>query len=319
MKPPFLLNKVSLVFTPSFPKDWNGAVLPGARLLSYSGNEGSILVQELKTEHYLLRFSIRLFQKAVLKSKSEKGLHSFLALKGSWTQKINGLPSFELTKGQFMLVNDPGSEVHSTLPGGRECQLCSCILPGMDGIVSRNIIPSVKEKKAFLSHSLSVSGTHQYPGCHTRAVFESYEAQLQEAFHGLKIKNSLFTILAQSNTEPGSKPPTPAQKEIVKRVHELILGNIAMHHSNTKLAEMAGINKTDLKRLFQQQYGVGMFELLQQERFEKARELLLKGDLNVKLIAPLVGYSHTTTFVTEFRKYFGYTPLDLQTGRTRRE
>jgi AraC-like DNA-binding protein len=62
---------------------------------------------------------------------------------------------------------------------------------------------------------------------------------------------------------------------------------------------------------------------------ERARELLVEGELNVSAIARVVGYSSLSHFVNEFKRYLGVTPrsyadsqrdvvplrMDLSTGR----
>jgi len=323
MKPPYLLNNEQLTFLPALPAGWKGNLLPGATPYSYTGPAANILIQELKTTQYLLRYFVfRFFSNSIFKSKSENGLQSLLSLKGSSHQRINGLPSFRLDKGQFMLFNDCGSEVLFTFQEGKEYQLWSTcydpvfykewhpIFPELQRSGQQSKKPRLLIPYPFPARTTILDGIREQ-------FYEIYQPKLQEAFNGLKIKDSLFTFLAQTTEEAETKPLTEAQRKSVQQIHELILKDLTVHYSNAELAEIIGVNKTDLKRFFKQEYGLGMFELLQRERFEKARILILEGTLNVKQIAPLVGYPHTTTFITEFRKYFGYTPLDLQSGRRR--
>jgi AraC-like DNA-binding protein len=64
--------------------------------------------------------------------------------------------------------------------------------------------------------------------------------------------------------------------------------------------------------VFRQVFGSGVFETLLKARMQKARSLLLETDKPIKEVASLIGYERLTSFITAFRKHFGYTPASLR-------
>jgi AraC-like DNA-binding protein len=78
------------------------------------------------------------------------------------------------------------------------------------------------------------------------------------------------------------------------------------------LAKEMGMNEMKLKLAFKQVNGKGIFEYHLDQRMNEALRLLKNSDLSTKEIASLVGYEFTTSFITGFRKYFGFPPSMIQ-------
>jgi AraC-like DNA-binding protein len=81
------------------------------------------------------------------------------------------------------------------------------------------------------------------------------------------------------------------------------------------LAKEVGMNDYKLKIAFRQLFGMGLFEYHLGLRMNEARRLLEETNKPVKAIAKLTGYSRITSFITTFRKFFGYTPSSVRKRR----
>ncbi|UKO96877.1 helix-turn-helix transcriptional regulator [Nostoc sp. UHCC 0870] len=89
---------------------------------------------------------------------------------------------------------------------------------------------------------------------------------------------------------------------------EILTGNLDNPPSLIELARQVGLNDYKLKLGFRQVFGTTAFSYLHQQRMEKARQLLLEGQMNVKEVARAVGYTNQSHFATAFRKQFGTNP-----------
>jgi AraC-like DNA-binding protein len=76
----------------------------------------------------------------------------------------------------------------------------------------------------------------------------------------------------------------------------------------TVLADNMGMGLRTLQRHFMDQLGVSPRQYLRYLRFERARQLLARGDHRAVDIAMAAGYSDQAHFVREFRRFSGVTP-----------
>lgn len=75
-----------------------------------------------------------------------------------------------------------------------------------------------------------------------------------------------------------------------------------------ELAEQVHLSPAHLQRLFKQETGVHLSDLISARRLNIAAELLTSTDMEVKQIAYFVGYGHHSSFVRAFHKRFGQSP-----------
>ncbi|HIK06862.1 MAG TPA: helix-turn-helix transcriptional regulator [Trichormus sp. M33_DOE_039] len=101
------------------------------------------------------------------------------------------------------------------------------------------------------------------------------------------------------------------QRDDIARIHyakEILTQNLDNPPSLLELARKVGLNDYKLKLGFRQVLGTTAFSYLQQQRMEKARQLLLESKMSVKQIARAVGYANQSRFAAAFRKQFGTNP-----------
>ena len=103
----------------------------------------------------------------------------------------------------------------------------------------------------------------------------------------------------------------PMGKSDIRRLHDardILFNSLEAPPSLMTLAATVGINDFKLKRGFREVFGDTPYGLLRKHRMEKARSLLLEGDLAVGEIAFTVGYTNISHFIAAFRKQYGVTP-----------
>lgn len=76
----------------------------------------------------------------------------------------------------------------------------------------------------------------------------------------------------------------------------------------TEAADMMGLAPTYLSRWIKQTFGTSFKEMLMNERFDTARELLENTEMPIGEIITRVGYENSSYFHKEFKKRFGITP-----------
>ena len=83
-------------------------------------------------------------------------------------------------------------------------------------------------------------------------------------------------------------------------------------HSVRDLARAVHLSPAHLQRLFKQETGVHIRDLLAESRLQNAALLLATSDLEVKEVAFLAGYQHHSSFVRAFQRRFGRTPKEYR-------
>ncbi len=79
-----------------------------------------------------------------------------------------------------------------------------------------------------------------------------------------------------------------------------------------KLAKREYLSTSYFCKLFREEIGISVIQMLQKIRMEAAGELLNSSVFNVSVIAELVGYSDLKYFYKIFKKVMGYTPREYK-------
>jgi AraC-like DNA-binding protein len=78
------------------------------------------------------------------------------------------------------------------------------------------------------------------------------------------------------------------------------------------IAAQCGLSASRLGRLFKAQIGVNFHQYLMAHRMRKAAALLRSTTLSVKQVTAAVGYSDSSNFVHDFRRFFSVTPREYR-------
>ena len=74
------------------------------------------------------------------------------------------------------------------------------------------------------------------------------------------------------------------------------------------LAAGCRLSQSHLQHLFKRHTGIGLGHLLNQQRLERAADLLANSDMSIKEVACAVGYEHTSSFSRAFLRWFETAP-----------
>ncbi|TVP59976.1 MAG: AraC family transcriptional regulator [Nodularia sp. (in: Bacteria)] len=94
----------------------------------------------------------------------------------------------------------------------------------------------------------------------------------------------------------------------IYQAKEILLHNLENPPSLMELARQVGLNDFKLKRGFRNVFGTSAFKYLHDYRLEKAKQLLVLGEMKVEEVAFRVGFDSRSYFASAFRKKFGLNP-----------
>jgi len=144
---------------------------------------------------------------------------------------------------------------------------------------------------------------------------------LQEIVYRILRAGQRQRLLEAAASESESNPVT--------QVISYVRCHLAEPLSVSDLAERACLSPSAFAHLFRDVSGMSPYQFIKSVRLDRARELLLAGELNVSEVARSVGYSSLSHFINEFKRHFGVTPrayadaqrdvvpmrMDVATGR----
>ncbi|ESA33724.1 transcriptional family [Leptolyngbya sp. Heron Island J] len=123
----------------------------------------------------------------------------------------------------------------------------------------------------------------------------------------------LMALLLDQELQRRDVQPSPSQlkSDDIDRIHharKILLQQLDNPPSLLSLARQVGLNDCTLKRGFRQVFGETTFGYLHNHRMEKARQLLIEGEVNVSEAARRVGFTNRSYFAAAFRKKYGVSP-----------
>ena len=311
-------------FEPKFPDDYSGLVMSGSSVSSSSGTHGNIIVQEIVTPQYTIRYNTCRFSESfTLDGKMEDtGLQTSVSLKGDFHHHIKGVGNISLLENQFAMLYARNMEGVSEYNSGIEFQsfdtryspeLVEELKPSFPEL--NKLIPGIFGAKPRLFFRPCREITAQIRAVIKTLLQSPYEEKLHRHYIDTKIKEYFFLMLAESANTRLKVKVTPSDTERVHAVRDLIAQNIYDHYTNVEIARIVGMNECKLKMLFREHTGMGMFEYLLSLRLHKAKELLYDTDMSMKEIYTIAGYTRLTNFITGFRKHFSITPGEIRRQR----
>jgi transcriptional regulator GlxA family with amidase domain len=109
--------------------------------------------------------------------------------------------------------------------------------------------------------------------------------------------------------EPAEQPfaSTPLVRE--RRLRKVLQSiESRLPHSIRELAHEVSLSPAHLQRLFKQETGVHLSDLLSERRLQMAAHMLCSTHMEIKEIAYAVGYGHHSSFVRAFERRFNQSP-----------
>jgi len=104
---------------------------------------------------------------------------------------------------------------------------------------------------------------------------------------------------------PGSLIPLVQERRLRKVLQKIESGSCYLVRD---LAREVRLSPAHLQRLFKQETGVNISDLLAENRLRTAAQLLSTTEMEIKEIAYLTGYQHHSSFVRAFQRRFHQPP-----------
>lgn len=123
---------------------------------------------------------------------------------------------------------------------------------------------------------------------------------------------------AALSNEQFNRCPLMSPASLLSRVRERRLRRVLERietgppQSVGELARAVRLSPAHLQRLFKQETGVHISDLLSESRLRNAAQLLATTDMEVKEVAYLAGYQHHSSFVRAFQRRFGQSPKEYR-------
>ncbi|TDU81414.1 AraC-like DNA-binding protein [Prosthecobacter fusiformis] len=116
-----------------------------------------------------------------------------------------------------------------------------------------------------------------------------------------------------------SRRLTSQDQERIYAAAELLRKSLEAPPTLMELATRVSLSESKLKSGFHQVFGTTTFGYLRQQRLEKARLLLERGDCTILDASHMVGISNPSHFATLFKQQFGMNPKQFQLNATRQK
>jgi AraC-like DNA-binding protein len=123
---------------------------------------------------------------------------------------------------------------------------------------------------------------------------------LQEMVYRVLQREQFARLLELAEAESASNP--------VSAVLEYMREHLSEPLTVADLAEFVSLSPSAFAHMFRDITGRSPYQFLKEMRLERARELLVDGNLTVARVSKEVGYASVSHFIAEFRGRFGVTP-----------
>lgn len=145
-------------------------------------------------------------------------------------------------------------------------------------------------------------------------IFNHEESSMPVLFLNSRVlrllESFLENILKRNMVEPMLSISSKDFESILK-IEGLLLENYGdVFPKIEKLARIALMSESKLKKIYKQAFGMGLYEYYQKNRMHKAKELLNSGEYTVSQVGTMLGYHNLSNFSASFKKEFNQLPKD---------
>ena len=124
-----------------------------------------------------------------------------------------------------------------------------------------------------------------------------------------ELERALSRAISKLPEKPEETRPTEA---LANEIRRFIDENYRDSINLDILADHFHFSREYIGRVFRARYGCAVYEYIQQQRLEKARELLSNPRLTLQTIAEYLGYSNANYFSKAFRRHYQISPTEYR-------
>lgn len=215
-------------------------------------------------------------------------------IQGSW---VTALP------GELVVVN--AGEIHS-IPEKDAETLYACLIP-QKPLCVRSGLPVEEIRLCHLIQDSDCAG-----------IFRSLMQELRDKplYYKADVQARLVSFLVQLARCHGmerrerSHHSRASKEYMVKRAVEYLQENFTQPISTGDVCAYLGFDKSYICNTFKEITGTTVLEYLNMMRCERARELILSGELSIAQSAAASGFRHWSYFTKTYKKYIGRLPSE---------
>jgi AraC-like DNA-binding protein len=306
------------------PPHTSAALLPYVEATVTTGSFGKLTVQE--DSGYDCYFSLNTFEirepTAISVLNQEAVAMLTYMLKGQSSFSIDGEHDVSISEGYYYLLYVP--------EGLHPIQL----EPGNYTFVHIKLMPPLLEKLCFKHYALYnvwASAEERLPvgvlqACSpingrvrdtlNRLLYCPLEEEERALFQEARVMDLLLLYVedlsARTRDVPGRFNFTAADIQAIKEAGELKIERAGDPLLLKDIAKKTNLHPRKLQEGIKLVYGKGARALTIESRMEKAKALLLQGDMPIADIAYEVGYSNDSAFIRAFKRHVGVTPASYR-------
>ncbi|OOV18236.1 AraC family transcriptional regulator [Flavobacterium sp. LM4] len=182
------------------------------------------------------------------------------------------------------------------------------------GVLFKNFAKIINKKTTgFLNkHNLRItvkmhSVINEIISCNRKGIFKKMLIQAKVI--------ELLLLQLEQMSEHECEVFCSLKKKDIEKMHnakELILANLNTPCSLITLAHQVGTNEFTLKKGFKEVFGTTVFGLINDEKMELAKKMLLEEGFAVNQVSELIGYKNPQHFTTAFKKKYGIVPSAIK-------
>lgn len=138
-----------------------------------------------------------------------------------------------------------------------------------------------------------------------------FEGKAKMMFFRSQITSLLAHFFGQLSIMTTETIPLDERDKLLQ-AKEILTTNLETPPSLSELSKQIGLNTFKLKKNFKELFGVPVFKYLQNERLNKANELIRSDNISIQEAAWHVGYDSLSSFSNAFSKKFGFRPSEIK-------
>ena len=304
------------------PSGYNGVNLHGAESVFFQNASDLIILQTFQRAGFAIRLGIYKFLRVVkgILEPPPFSTGATLTLSQDFTCGFEENGDFILRADHFSFIQYAGSELLAEFKDGREYRILdiSCSAE----IMSETLLhfPELAELfiKAKNREKTSAITAPRFAGFQVLNLVHillksPFRTIVQDIYFEYKVRECVILFLMENRRENTTQVVFSKKEEdiIFELKHRIEMDPTG----KLQLADLArdfGINTVKLRILFKKFFGGTIFQYHLDLRMKEAHRLLQDPRYNTKMVAAVVGYKSVTTFVSQFREHWGFSPGDIQ-------
>jgi len=305
--------------------DWNRSYLTVDNHIA----KGKITYMPFDWGVELFNFEIRFFEDVIIKTKANgyNPLRFLYNLNGFFTHRF-GINNDEKKVDQFhslIFTNKKGGENFIHFPIGEDLEINLIQIERKDFLKKRTTNVATLNKRL---HEVFVDTDHEHRFAHHGSlnlkigdfVKKIKKIKGKGMVKTLKIEALVYEILSfhmQQHNKffQGVPLPTSLSQRELKQIR--ILGNTiikdpSFDYSLDQLSTESGLSQAKLQEGFKFLYTRTVTEYVRHIRLERARDLLIKADLNISEVVYSIGFTSRSYFSKIFKEKYSITPNEFR-------